>query len=157
MRMRFVRCAITGTAMSGLARREKAPPKCMGRPAYNIERPSGRLEAEQRLEIAPEDPFLLLRAETRKPLHPRHRRGMPGHERPVAAEHHAIGAYLVEKEAQRLLASHHGVVVEPALIGAGRLGDAARLGSALPAPIETAHGEAGRAAAVGDTRAEFGT
>src|SRR5499433_4092281 len=129
----------------------------MGRPAYNIERPSGRLEAEQRLEIAPEDPFLLLRAEARKPLHPRYRRGMPGHEGPVAAEHHAIGTYLVEEEAQRLLASHHGVVVEPALLGAGRLGDAARLGSALPAAIEAAHGETGRSAAVGDARAEIGT
>jgi len=28
MRIRFVRCAITGTTMSGLASSENAPPKC---------------------------------------------------------------------------------------------------------------------------------
>src|SRR5262245_65250095 len=82
---------------------------------------------------------------------------MPGHEGPVAAEHDAIGPHLIEEEAERLLAPHHGVVVQTALIGAGRLRDAALLRPALPAAIEAAHGEAGGAATVGDARAEIRT
>src|SRR2546425_2785693 len=83
---------------------------------------------------------------------------MPGHERPVTAEHDTIDADLVEQEAQRLLAADHGVVVEPALVAAGRPGDGAtRLRRALPAAVDAAHREAGGAAAVGDAHLEIRT
>src|SRR5438874_1691930 len=81
---------------------------------------------------------------------------MPRHERPVAAEHDAVGADLVEQVAEGLLAADDGVVVEPALVRAGRLlDDTVRLRRALPAAVESAHRVAGRAAAVGDAHLEI--
>src|SRR5262245_28912199 len=83
---------------------------------------------------------------------------MPGHEWPIAAEHDTVHADLVDQEAQRLLAANHGVVVEPALVAAGRLlNGAPRLGRALPAAVDAAHREAGRAAAVSDAHLEIRT
>src|SRR5260370_35545845 len=84
---------------------------------------------------------------------------MPRHERPVAAEHHAVGADLVEQEAQRLLAADHGVVVETTLVTARRLRDGllTPFAAALPPPIEAPHRVARRAAAVGDADLEIGT
>ena len=82
---------------------------------------------------------------------------MPGDEGPVATQHHAVRAHLVEEEAEGLLAARDGVVVEAALIGAGPLRDAAGLGTALPPPIESAHGEARGAAAVGNAHPEIRT
>src|SRR6478609_4338684 len=67
--------------------------------------PSGGRQLQQRLEVAPEDHFLLLRRETLQALHPRHRRRVPGHEGPVAAEHHALDADAVDREAQRFFAA----------------------------------------------------
>src|SRR5205814_7735425 len=86
-------------------------------------RPHEPLHAEQRLEAAPEDALLLLRGETGQPLHPRDRRGIPRDEGPVAAEHDAVGADLVEQEAERSLVAGDGVVEEPALVRARRLLD----------------------------------
>src|SRR5207245_1693558 len=80
--------------------------------------------------------LLLLRRDGLQPLHPGDRRGMPRHEGPVAAEHHAVDADFVDQEAERLLTADDGVVVEAALVRARRLGDAASLGRhALPAAI----------------------
>ena len=83
---------------------------------------------------------------------------MPRHEGPVAAEHHAVGAHLVEQESQRLLAPDHGVVVETTLVAARRARNRALLGPhALPAAIDAPHREARRAAAVRDADAEVRT
>src|SRR6267142_5911136 len=95
------------------------------------------LHAEQRLEVSRDDPVLLVLRQALQPLHPRHGRGMPRHERPVAAEHHAVGAHLVEQEAQGLLTADHRVVVQAALVGARRLlDDAQGIGGALPAAVQ---------------------
>src|SRR5712691_2630338 len=115
------------------------------------------LQVEQGLQVAPEDSLLLLLAEALEPLQPGDGRRMPGDEGPVAAQHHAVRAHLVEEEAEGLLAARDGIVVEAALIGAGRLRDAAGLGTALPSAIEPAHGEARGAAAVGDAHPESRT
>src|SRR5437867_9378193 len=82
---------------------------------------------------------------------------MPRYEGPVTAEHHAIGADLVEQEAKRLLAADHAVVVEAALIRTRRLlDDAKRVGGTLPAAVEAPHREARRPAAVGDAHLQGG-
>src|SRR3989442_3295871 len=104
------------------------------------------LQVEQGLQVAPEDSLLLLLAEALEPLHPGDGRRMPGDEGPVAAQHHAVRAHLVEEEAEGLLAARDGVVVEAALIGAGRLRDAAGPGTALAPAVEPAH-RAGRGGA----------
>src|SRR5262249_53918370 len=115
------------------------------------------LELQQRLEVTPEDLVLLVLRQALQALHPRHGRGVPRHERPVAPEHHAVDADLVDQEAQRLLAADDGVVVEPALVRAGRLRDTAALSRhALPAAVETPHRQARGPAAVGDARLELG-
>src|SRR5262249_62237151 len=69
----------------------------------------------------------------------------------------ATGPHSIAKKAGRLPPPNYAVVIETRLIGPGRLGEAARLGAALPAAIETAHGEAGGSPAVGDARAEIRT
>src|SRR5207237_1749679 len=95
------------------------------------------LELQQRLEVTREDLLFLLSAQRREPLHPRDRRGVPRHEGPVAAEHHAVGAHLVEQEPQRLLAPDNGVVVETTLVTARRARNRALLGPhALPAAVD---------------------
>src|SRR5262249_56185764 len=78
------------------------------------------LELQQRLEVTPEDLVLLALRQALQALHPGDGRGVPRHERPVAAQHHPVDADLVDQEAQRLLAADDGVVVEPALVRAGR-------------------------------------
>src|SRR5216683_5685122 len=115
------------------------------------------LQVEQGLQVAPEDSLLLLLAEALEPLQPGDGRRMPGDEGPVAAQHHAVRAHLVEEEAEGLLTARDGVVIETALIRAGRLRDAASLGTAVPPAIEPAHGEARGAAAVGDAHPEART
>src|SRR5260370_19065781 len=121
---------------------------------HGAERRADLLQAEQGLQVAPEDSLLLLLAEAREPLHPGDRRGMPGDEGPVAAQDHAVRAHLVEEEAEGLLAARDGVVVETALIRAGGLRDAPSVGATVPPAIEPAHGEARGAAAVGDAHPE---
>src|SRR5229473_1796350 len=124
---------------------------------HGSERRADLLQAEQGLQVAPEDSFLLLLAEALESLHPGDGGGMPGDEGPVAAQDHAVCAHLVEEEAEGLLTARDGVVIETALIRAGRLRDAASLGTALPPAIEPAHGEARGAAAVGDAHPEIRT
>src|SRR6266852_7653212 len=99
---------------------------------HGSERRADLLQAEQGLQVAPEDSLLLLLAEALEPLHPGDGRGMPGNEGPVAAQDHAVGPHLVKEEAEGLLAARDGIVVEAALIRAGRPRDAASLGTALP-------------------------
>src|SRR5260370_1172858 len=74
--------------------------------------------------------------------------------RPVA-EPHAVGAHLVEEEAQRFFAADHGVVIQAPLVRAGGVRNPPRLGTALPAAIQPSHRVARGAAAVGDTRLEI--
>src|SRR3989449_6883044 len=100
------------------------------------------LQVEKGLQVAPEDSLLLLLAEALEPLHPGDGRRMPGDEGPIAAQHHAVRAHLVEEEAEGLLAARDGVVVEAALIRAGRLRDAAGPRAALPPPVQAAPGGA---------------
>src|SRR5256886_5193576 len=107
------------------------------------------LQVEQGLQVAPEDSLLFLLAEALEPLHPGDGRRMPGDEGPVAAQHHAVRAHLVEEEAEGLPAARDGVVVEAALIGAGPLRDAAGLGGGLPPPPGSAPGGGPRGAALG--------
>src|SRR5262245_17659938 len=124
------------------------------RPPVNARRPSGResgarSEPQQGLEVPPEDALFLLGGDGGKPLEPGHRRGMPGHEGPVAAQHDAVRPDLIEQEAERRLVPHHAVVVETALIGAGRLGNAlGPLETRLPGAIQPAHRVAGGPAPV---------
>src|SRR3989442_6499202 len=115
------------------------------------------LQVEQGLQVAPEDSLLLLLAEALEPLHPGDGRRMPGDEGPVAAQHHAVRAHLVEEEAEGLLAACDGVVVEAALIGAGRLRDAAGLPAALAPPSEPAPGGGRRGAGRGGAHPEMPT
>src|SRR5712692_1686304 len=124
---------------------------------HGSERRADLLHAEQGLQLAPEDTLLLVLAEALEPLHPSHGRGVPRNEGPVAAQHHAVGAHLIEQEPEVLFAARHGVVVEATLIRAGRLRDAAGLGTALPPAIKPAHREACGAAAVGDAHPEIRT
>src|SRR5262249_1114289 len=66
-----------GVRLPGCFRRLEEETESHGPPSIQHRGLLRSSEAEQRLQIAPEDPFLLLRAEARKPLHPRYRRGMP--------------------------------------------------------------------------------
>src|SRR4029453_12750463 len=115
-------------------------------------------DAQQRLEVPPEDALLLLGGDGGEALEPGHRRRMPRHEGPVAPEHDAVRADLIEEEAERRLVPHHAVVVEAPLIAAGGLGDALRpLETRLPRPSQPAQRVAGGPAAVGHARLEAGT
>src|SRR2546427_7521986 len=91
---------------------------------HGSERRADLLQVEQGLQVAPEDSLLLLLAEALEPLHPGDRRVVPGNEGPVAAQDHAVRAHLIEQEPEGLFAARDGVVVEAALIRAGRLRDA---------------------------------
>src|SRR2546428_819088 len=124
--------------------RARAPPRPAPESTSSSRGRGRRSSSQQRLDILPEDLLFLVRRQALQALHPGHRRGMPGHERPVTAEHDTIDADLVEQEAQRLLAADHGVVVEPALVAARRPGDGTpRLRRAPPAPRAPAHRAAG--------------
>src|SRR5919197_1810800 len=112
-----------------------------------MSRRASPLQLQQGLQIPAENTLLLVLGQALQPLHPGNGRWVPRHERPVAAEHHAVGAHPIEQEAERLLAAGHAVVVEAALVRARRLLDLlARFGAALPALVDPPHREAGRAA-----------
>src|SRR4029450_9308723 len=96
-------------------------------------------DAQQRLEVPPEDALLLLGGDGGEALEPGHRRRMPRPRGPLAPEGDAVRADLIEEEAERRLVPHHAVVVEAPLIAAGRLGDALRpVEARLPRPIQHA-------------------
>src|SRR5262245_19140498 len=68
-----------------------------------------------------------------------------------------VDTYPVDQEAQGFFAVCHGIVVETALVNAGRLRIAARVRSPVPVAVEPSHHEARGASAVGDTGAQVGT
>src|SRR5262245_20623730 len=117
---------------------------------------ASRGEAEQLLQIAPEDGFLL---GLREALHGENPGDRPVERhvvRPVCAEHDPVGADGVDQEAQRRLGVDDAVVVEASQIGARRLLElGARLGADLPAVIHPPDPEAGVAAAVAEDDLEI--
>src|SRR6185295_19885743 len=112
-------------------------------------------QPEQRLQVLPQDLLLLVLCNGLQALHPAAGARRPRHERPVAAEYHAVCAYMIEQEAQLLLPRDHGVVVETALVVARRLGRAAGLRAAVPVAVEATDGVAGGAAPMGDADADI--
>src|SRR4029450_7172959 len=116
-----------------------------------MRRMASRGEAEQPLQIAPEDGFLLGLGEGLHGEDPGDRPVERHVVRPVRAEHDPVGADGVDQEAQRRLGVDDAVVVEAPQIGAGRLLDVgARLGPDLPAVIHPPDPEAGVAPAVAE-------
>src|SRR6267142_7024962 len=122
--------------------------------------PAGRgalLDAQQTLQVPPEDRFLL---RLREALH----REDPGHGpverhvvRPVRAEDDTIGADGVDEKAQRRPGVDDAVVVEAPQIGARRLADVrAGLRADLPAAVHAADPVAGIAPAVAEHDLEVG-
>src|SRR5262249_31255545 len=112
---------------------------------------------QQRFEILPEYPVFFVLRKRLEPLDPAAGPGIPGHERPVAAENDAVDSDAVDQETQGLLARGDGVVVEAPFVDARRLRDVARFGTPMPHAVEPSHDEACRAAAVRDAGAQVRT
>src|SRR5215212_6722257 len=97
------------------------------------------LQLQQRLEVTPENLFFLILRKRLEALDPTTRSGIERDERPVTAEHNALGADGIEQKTQCPFTARDGVVVQALLICARWFGRALTLGQSPPTAVESPH------------------
>jgi hypothetical protein len=117
-----------------------------------------RLQAQQRLQVLPENFVFFLLCKALEALYPGHRGGLPPDVGPIAAQDYMVSPDVIQQKAQPCLAVSQTVIVETTLVGAGRLLNVdTSLRTNLPTAVEATHPKAGWPSSMGDTCLEVGT